>query len=110
MGLDILPHVLYQCPLRQDKSPVLYEYAVVFHEFLQTEYHPAGSQAVMLGMTDPVWVGWHAQCVLIQNYIENNVCQNLHYRSNIAAYNKNNKMLFIVHIKKPYAHVVCVRF
>jgi hypothetical protein len=49
----------------------------VFHEFLQTEYHPAGSQAAMLGMTDPVWVGWHAQCVLIQKYIENNVRQNL---------------------------------
>ena len=44
------------------------------------------------------------------DYIVNNVCQNLHYRSNVAAYTKNNKMLFTVHIKKPYAHVVCVRF
>jgi hypothetical protein len=101
MGLDILPDVMYQRPLRQDKSPILYEYAVVFHEFLQNEYHPAGSQAVMLGMTDPVWVGWHGQCVLMQNYIVNNVSQNLHYRSNVAAYTKNNKMLFTVHIKNP---------
>jgi type II secretory pathway component PulJ len=61
----------------------------------------------MLGMTDPVWVGWHAQCVLVHNYIENNICQNLHYRSNVVAYTKNNKMLFTVHIKKLYAHVDC---
>jgi hypothetical protein len=101
MGLDILPDVLYQRPLRQDKSPILSEYVVVFHEFLQTKYHPTGSQATMLAMTDPVWVGWHGQYVLVQNYIVNNVCQNLHYRLNVAAYTKNNKMLFTLHIKNP---------
>jgi hypothetical protein len=91
MGLNILPDVLYQRPLRQGKSQILSEYAVIFHEFLQPRYHPAGSQAAMLGMTDPVWVGWHGQCVLIQNYIINIVCQNLHYIVNVATYTKNNK-------------------
>jgi hypothetical protein len=91
MGLYILPDVLYQRPLRQDRTQILSKYVVVFHEFLQPGYHPAGSQAMMLGMTDPVWVGWHGQCVLIQNYIINNVCKNLHYRVNVAEYTKNNK-------------------
>src|SRR5688572_8583487 len=39
-------------------------------------------------MAYQVWVGWHEQCVLVHNYIENNICQNLHYRSNVAAYTK----------------------
>jgi hypothetical protein len=97
MGLYILPDVMYQHLLCQGKSPIPSKYAVVFHEFPQPGYHPAGSQAAMLGMTDSVWVGWHGQCVLIQNYIINNVCQNLHYRVNVAAYTKNNKcyLLFI---------------
>jgi hypothetical protein len=97
MGMYILPDVLYQRPLRQGKSPILSEYAVVFHEFPQPGYHPARSQAAMLGMTDPVWVGWHGQCVLIQKYIINNVCQNLHYRVNVAAYTKNNNLSVLVH-------------
>ena len=75
LELDKLPVDLKPHPIRRDTSQALYGYAVVFHEFLQTEYHTAGSQAAMLGMTGPVWVGWHAQCVLVYNYIENNVCQ-----------------------------------
>jgi hypothetical protein len=67
-GLYILPDVLYQRPLHQSKSLILSEYAVVFHEFPQPGYHPAGSQAAMLGLTVPEWVGWHGQCVLIQKY------------------------------------------
>jgi hypothetical protein len=97
MGLHILPDVLYQRPLRQGKSLILSEYAVVFHEFPQPGYHPAGSQAAMLGLTVPEWVGCHGQCVLIQKYIINNVCENLHYRVHVAAYIKKNNLCVLVH-------------
>jgi hypothetical protein len=95
MGLYILPDVLYQRSLRQGKSLLLSEYAVVFHEFPQPGYHPAGSQAAMLGLTVPEWVGFHGQCVLIQKYIINNVCENLHYRVHIAAYVKKTCLYFV---------------
>jgi hypothetical protein len=95
--LYILPDVLYQCPLRQGKSLILSEYVVVFHEFPQPGYHLARSQATMLVLTVLEWVGWHGQCVLIQKYIINNVCQNLHYRVNVVAYIKNNNLSVLVH-------------
>jgi hypothetical protein len=97
MGLYILPDVLYQCPLRQGKSLILSEYDVVFHEFPQPGYHPAASQAAMLGLIGPEWVGCRGQCVLIQKYIINNVCENLHYRVNIAAY-----------VKKQHVCTLCI--
>ena len=56
LELDKLPVDLKPHPIRRDTSQALYGYAVVFHEFLQTEYHPAGSRAACLG--------WHIRCGL----------------------------------------------
>jgi hypothetical protein len=85
MGLYILPDVLgvlmflheihcsspmlYQCLLHQGKSLMLSEYAAVFHEFPLPGYHPATSQAGMLGLIGPEWVGCCVYCVLIQNIL-----------------------------------------
>jgi hypothetical protein len=57
MGLYILPDILYQCPLRRGKSLILSEYVVAFHEFPLPGYRPTVSQAAMLGLTGPEWVG-----------------------------------------------------
>jgi hypothetical protein len=57
MGLYILPDILYQCPLHRGKSLILSEYVVVFHEFPLPGYRLAASQAAMLGLTGPEWVG-----------------------------------------------------
>ena len=100
LELDKLPVDLKPHPIRRDTSQALYGYAVVFREFLQTEYHPVGSQAAKLGMAYRVWAGWHQQCVLVHNYIENNICQNLHYKSNVAVYTWQKHKLLTVLITK----------